>query len=114
MDLVFQLLVGLAVVVSGCALVLAGYAILRAEVPRLLALEKRCQEMEIELAGLANAYGQTRDTLKRINSRYVMREKRAQKNGHDDSLPDPSTDPDGWREAMMRKYPRGVFDYGKG
>lgn len=113
MDLAMQLLVGLSVVVSGCALVLAGYSILRAEVPRLLALEKRCAELEIEVAGLANAYQQTRDTLKRINSRYVMREKRAKSNGQDPDMPDPQTDPDGWREAMMRKYPRGVFDYGK-
>lgn len=113
MTLAMQILVGLSVVVSGCALIVAGYAIMRAEVPRLLALEKRCAELEIEVAGLANAYQSTRETLKRINSRYAMREKRAKQNGHDPDLPDPSTDPDGWRTAMMRRYPRGVFDYGK-
>jgi len=108
-----QILVGLSLVVSGCALICAGYALMRAEVPRLLALEKRCAELEIEVQGLANSYVQTRDTLKRINSRYVMREKRRKQNGADPDMPDPQTDPDGWREAMMRKYPRGVFDYGK-
>lgn len=94
------------------ALALAVYAVLRAETPRLLAVEKRLRDTEIEVAGFADSLSTLSDTLKRINSRTAMREMRAKKNGASpDGLPDPSTDPEGWRAAMQRRYPRGVFDY---
>ena len=113
MSLLLQIVVGLSAVFSLAAVVGTTYALLRAETPRLLACEARQRELEIEVQALRNAYESTKDSLKRINSRYAMREKRAKgRNGAD--LPDPETDPEGWRSAMQTKYPRGVFDYGRG
>lgn len=113
MALFLQILVGLSAVLSLSAVIGVGYALLRAETPRLLACEARQRELEIEVQALRNAYESTKESLKRINSRYVMRERRAKgSNGSD--VPDPQTDPEGWRAAMQTKYPRGVFDYGKG
>lgn len=110
-----QLLVGFAVISSLAALCAAWYALARAETIRLLAVEARQQELEIEVQSLRNAYESTKESMKRINSRYAMREKRARDkaNGAGD-VPDPETDPEGWRQHMQTKYPRGVFDYGRG
>lgn len=113
MQLIVQIVVGLSAVLSLAALVGVTYALLRAETPRLLACEARQRELEIEVQALRNAYESTKDSLKRINSRYAMREKRAKGRSNGSDFPDPETDPEGWRSAMQTKYPRGVFDYGR-
>lgn len=97
---------------SAVSVVLAAYALLRAEKPRLIALEKRVGDLDMAVIGLTDSYESARKSIRRMNSRYAMREKRANgANGHDPDMPDPTTDPEGWRAAMQRKYPRGVFDY---
>ena len=94
------------------ALAIACYSLLRAERPRLLAVEKRARDAQIELAGLSDSLSTMRDTLKRINSRTAMREMRAKKKGNGaDGLPDPNENPEGWRAEMQKRFPRGVFDY---
>lgn len=109
------LLVALLAACGGFSVVsvaLAVYCLFRAETPRLVAVEKRARDLAIEVAGLSDSLTTMRDTLKRINSRTAMREMRAKKAGaRDDGLPDPDENPEGWRAAMQRKYPRGVFDY---
>ena len=96
--------------VSVISLICSTYALLRAEKPRLLALEKRVRDLDFEVQGLENSYQSARTSLKRINSRYAMRDKRARDKGQtDDGLPDPSTEPEAWRTAVQNKYPRGVF-----
>lgn len=106
-------IVAICLLFSVLALISSAYALRKAERPRLIALERAVADYRIETEALANSYDGLRETLKRINSRYAMRELRAKgkKNaGQGDlDLPDPSTDPEAWREAIQRKYPRGVF-----
>lgn len=105
------LTVGASALLSAISLAGACYALLRAEKPRLIALERAVADYRMEAEALANSYDSVRQTVKRINSRYAMRDKRARDKdspGQGD-LPDPSTDPEAWRDAIQRKYPRGVF-----
>lgn len=108
-------IVAICLLCSAISVGIAAYALLRAERPRLIALERAVADYRMQAEALANSYESVRETVKRINSRYAMREKRrkdAQNGGQGDlGLPDPSTDPEGWRAEMQRKYPRGVFDY---
>lgn len=97
---------------SAISVAIAAYACLKAERPRLIALERAVADYRMSVEALQNSYDSVRETVKRINSRYAMREKRAKdaKSGPD-GLPDPSTEPDAWRAEMQRRFPRGVFDY---
>lgn len=110
-------IVAICLLSSAVSLGIAVYACLKAERPRLIALESAVRDYRMETEALANSYNSVRESVKRINSRYAMREKRAAdaktSGGADPDLPDPATDPDGWRAAIQRKYPQGVFSIGK-
>jgi len=116
MDLFTQILLGASVVLSIAAVAIAWHTLLRAETPRLLAAERRLTELEVEVQTVLNAYNSLRESLKRINSRYYMREKRANGGNKptESGLPDPDADPEGWRRAVQLRFPRGVFDVGRG
>ena len=117
MNEIVVILTGFCVVLCAANAILTWKALTRAETRRLIALEKAVRELDIEVQGVLSAYETLRDTLKRINSRTAMREKRArdaqQPAQTDDGLPNPDTHPDEWRAAVQRKFPRGVFDYNR-
>lgn len=97
---------------SMIAAALAVYCLLRAETPRLIAVEKATRDVAIEVAGVTDSLSSMRDTLKRINSRTAMREMRAKQQGKAaNGLPDPNENPEGWKAEMQKRFPRGVFDY---
>ena len=87
------------------------FALARSEKRRTIALERAVADCRFEVQELANSYDSVRKTVKRINSRYAMRERRAKdaETPGDDDTPNPETHPEEWRAHMMRKHPRGVF-----
>lgn len=103
---IFVAAIALATLVAAVSAVIS---LRRAENRRLINLERAVADYRTETEALANSYDGLRETLKRINSRTRMRELRAERKNGSDGLPDPNTDPEGWRDAMQRKYPRGVF-----
>jgi len=95
---------------SVIAVGIAVYTLSRAENSRLIALQATVRDLQVENAGLSDSFESLRTSVKRINSRYAMRDKRQRdKNQPDNGLPDPTTEPEAWRNAVQNKYPRGVF-----
>lgn len=58
-------------------------------------------ELQAELTDLRDLYGMLNSTMKKLRSRIGMRELRARQ--ADDAVPDPATDPAGYKRAMRTK-----------
>jgi len=102
-------IVAISLLLSVIACGLSVFALRRAETKRLIQAERAAADARMELELLRNSYDSVREAVKRINSRYAMREHRAKKKNGSDGFPDPNTDPEGWRTAVQREFPRGVF-----
>ena len=100
-----------ALVLSLFALGGTSLALLRAERKTVLDLKRAVIECQADNAALMDQYKSLLGTMKRINSRSAMRERRAQ-NGTDAATPDPKVDPDEWKRQMMLKFPRGALSAG--
>lgn len=99
----------LALAVLNSALVV--YCARRAETTRLRRVEKTMQEWDGYLPDVIAYQEKTHSALKKLNSRVGMREKRERdKAENDDGTPDPQTNPQGWKDAIMRRFPRGAYD----
>lgn len=61
---------------------------------------RRLAEIESSLTELTDAHHALYESNKKLRARITMRQNRAAKNGAGDDLPDPKTDPDGWKRAM--------------
>lgn len=58
-------------------------------------------ELQAELTDLRDLYSMLNSTMKKLRSRIGMRELRARQ--ADDAVPDPATDPAGYKRAMRTK-----------
>lgn len=61
---------------------------------------KRLSSIESELTEIVDSVSTLHDSMKKLRSRIGMRNLRSKPNGADTDLPDPRTDPDGWKRAM--------------
>lgn len=93
------------------SLALSGAALLTAVAARLSisrrhqhpSLTRRVSALEIEMLDALDRIDAVQKTAKKKYARDQQRERRA--NGS--SLPDPTTDPEGWKKEMMRRHVLG-------
>lgn len=64
---------------------------------------RRLAEIDAALTELTDAHHALYNSNKKLRARITMRENRAKPNGDASDLPDPKTDPDGWKRAMRVK-----------
>lgn len=102
-------LLGLVCFLAFFAVGVAVMALRKAETVRIVQLERRLDGLELRTEAAVNDYQSVRDTVRRINSRVAMREKRDRDRRDDAEEPDPDKDPRAWKQAMQLKYPRGAL-----
>ena len=69
---------------------------------------KKIAELQLEVTDHADLIRQLYDGLKKLRSRAGMRELRERRKLDDNDLPDPKTDPEGWKKAMrLRLHNKG-------
>jgi len=98
----------IGLVASATAVILAALAYWRAsQKPTVSAFQKRLRECEAGLLECLDAIDKLTVVAKRKYSRDAARESRATTK-QKDGLPDPTTDPEGWKKEMMRRRVLGA------
>ncbi len=64
---------------------------------------KKLTALEIEMTEVTDSLEAVQISLKKLRARIGMRKNREQKSLNGDGMPDPKTDPDGWKRAMRLK-----------
>ena len=100
-----------AMVLSLFACVAAAISTFAADNTRIRRLEKQVNELLAEQVNAADLHLRMHKSVAKIRNRLNGDDTRAQHlNGRvNDGLPDPETDPEGWKLEIMRRNPRGAL-----
>lgn len=100
------------ILAGGCALVLLVFGVQLRKITNFVAKTnkrsvslRRIAELEATLTELSDAYAALLDSHKKLRSRISMRQLR-EKRGNGSDIPDPASDPAGWKRAMRLQLRR--------
>lgn len=97
-----------ALCLSFCAALASAWSLFRMRSRhRHRTLEKRLNDMECDLAEMRDKVSALDSAARRAYGRLSQQKRRDSSTQGGDGLPDPQTDPEGWKREMMKRHKLG-------